>query len=73
MLGLYSPMLANANTITNNTLIVGARPTVTSTDRIEAALNRLLEDQRREQQGAPVVDAAAEPTEAPSTELPGRC
>jgi hypothetical protein len=50
MLGLYSPMVAGSNTFTttNNTLVFGARPSMTTTDRLEAALNRLVGEQRAE-------------------------
>jgi hypothetical protein len=67
MLGLYQPMVAASNTFTttNNTLVFGARPTMTSTDRLEAALNRLVADQRKEEAR---VEADAEPPKAPSTE-----
>jgi hypothetical protein len=61
MLGLYSPMIAGSNTTTmttNNTLVFGARPTMTGTDRIEAALNALLADQKRGSEAATVVEEA---------------
>jgi hypothetical protein len=45
--GLYQPSIAVANTRTSNTMIVDARP-MSGTDRLEAALNALVADQKAE-------------------------
>jgi hypothetical protein len=49
----------------SNTTIIDARPQSAS-DRFEAALERLLQDQRKEEERA--IEADAESAEAPSTE-----
>jgi hypothetical protein len=44
--GLYQPAVSAINNV-NNTMLIDATPRQTSTDRIEAALNALIEDGKR--------------------------
>jgi hypothetical protein len=55
--GLYQPSIAVAN---STNMVIDARPT--ATDRIEKAINALIEDQRR-QEAARAVEAEAAPAE----------
>ena len=65
LLGIFQPHTANANTIALQVNALERPPS--GTDKIEKALERLLQDQRREEAQA-VVEADAAPAEAPAAE-----